>query len=71
MMNKNQTTAQDYIAPAIKVVQMQQPCGLLAGSPNGGGGNIHVNPLDPDGDEDVSGAKKWGSSLWEDNDEEE
>ena len=70
-MSKNQVTVQDYIAPATRVIPMQQPCSLLAGSPNGNGGGTSVVPLDPDDDDDISGAKKWGGSLWEEEEEDE
>ncbi|MGP1350579.1 MAG: hypothetical protein ACTTK2_02855 [Hoylesella marshii] len=71
-MCKNQVTVQDYIAPATRIIPMQQPCSLLAGSPkvNPGGGGTHVNPSpedDEDDDGEVSGAKSW--KLWEEKEE--
>ena len=50
-MSKNQVTVQDYIAPAIEIVKLQQEYHLLAQSeikPTPGGPEVH----DPDEDED-------------------
>ena len=70
-MNKTELKKRAYTTPWCKAIETETEHGFLAGSPNtqpggGGGGSIGVDPLDPDEDEDVSGAK--GGNIWDDND---